>query len=281
MVKSVFIDARLNAEFDEQGYVVLEGIHSDAAKNLYKRLNALKSGVDGKFYASLWSSDKAYRRTVDAAIKEYLEPLGQKLFTNYTSLFSDLLVKKPSLFHHFEAHQDWTFVDEERYASVYMWCPLQDVTPQNGCLYVLPGSHKILDKIRGSNIPPSYESIKPALREQMIPIKLKAGELIVFNQATLHASPPNRSLKNRLAIGLLFLPTGADVFHYHYNKEKEKVEKLHADYEFFMKFSDSDSFVQALYSGSIERPDGVVAEEFSAHFSQMKLEDFNSLTASH
>jgi hypothetical protein len=274
-MRQIFNDIEYDRKFQRDGYLVVDGIISKKAKELYSYFTKLESGVDAKFYASLWSKDVNYRKLVDTKVKEYLKPIGEKLLYNYQPLFSDLLVKKPSFKHKIYPHQDWMFVDEPEYNSVYMWCPLIDVNKRNGCLQVFPGSHKIFREIRGSNISLSYEEIQDYIMEKyMVPISLSAGNIIFFNQATIHSSPPNISLRKRISMGLLFLPREAPIIHYHLHPEKNTVEKLKVDYEFFMNFSSNENFRDGLYSRKIIRPQNAeLLEEFSLSKTSLSIND--------
>jgi len=53
-------------------------------------------------------------------------------------------------------HQDMTLVDESKFSGINIWVPLVDLTEKNGVLQVLPGSHRIFPRYRGSTIPGIY-----------------------------------------------------------------------------------------------------------------------------
>ncbi len=255
-MRKIFKDNALNEQFHQEGFVVLEHIlHFDFEKS-YRYFNGLPSQVNGRFYASLWSKDRKYREEVNSQIKQRLDGIAEEYLEEYVPFFGDLLVKKPSLNHTFDWHQDWTFVDEKRFASVYIWCPLQDVNKRNGCLMVLPQSHLAFRDVRGSNIQPSYEKTKlqSLIKQNARVLAIKKGDVIIFNQALFHASPPNRTLKNRLAIGLLCLPKEAEIFHYHFNLAAQKIEKYKIDYDFIMNFSSDQDFLKNLYSQNLQKP---------------------------
>lgn len=256
----VFKDKNLEKIFKEDGFVILKDAVSFDFKTSYNYFNELQSNVNGKFYASLWSNDRKYRENVDNEIKKRLSIISEKYLENYESFFGDLLVKKPSLNHKFDWHQDWTFVDEEKYSSVYIWCPLQDVSKTNGCLMVIPGSHLYYNNIRGSNIKPVYNitDIETLAKEKKQYLSINKGDVIIFNQSLFHASPPNRTFKNRLAIGLLCLPKNVDIFHYHFNNEQQKIEKYKIDYDFIMNFSNEQNFIKNLYSLNLQKPKGAI-----------------------
>jgi hypothetical protein len=242
-MRRIFNIDNYDKQFKELGYIIVDLIDHTRAKELYNQCVQFESNVDAPFYTSLWSSNLEYRTKVDKLIQETLKNEISELFYNYSPLFGDLLVKRPSLLKEFPIHQDWTFVDEQEYTSVYIWCPLQDVNYLNGNLQVVEKSHKYLDKIRGANITVSYENIKQKISKKYLKnIKLKAGQAIIFNQALLHASPPNRSLKTRIAMGLLMLPNEAKVYHYFKDSSNNDIKQIEVDKEFFMNYSKNIDF---------------------------------------
>ncbi|WP_373566141.1 phytanoyl-CoA dioxygenase family protein, partial [Salmonella enterica] len=91
-------------------------------------------------------------------------------------------MKKPGNDGHCYAHQDWSMVEEPRYTSVTVWCALMDMTPENGCLRALKGSHQIDNYVRGRNTY-DYLHLSSAFIHKylMQNIPMKAGEAIIFN----------------------------------------------------------------------------------------------------
>ncbi len=81
-----------------------------------------------------------------------------------------------------------------------------DADVENGCLWVIPGTHKLGvidhrevtnadDKFLGQNVP----RITDELKEQEIPVEVPKGALVFFNNTLLHRSTPNRSARYRRA----------------------------------------------------------------------------------
>ena len=268
-IRRVFRDAVLDAEFQRSGYVVLNLVEADAVAALRRKAKSLRSGVRGHFHASFWSKDRPYRETVDAIVKSVLEEPVLALLHDYKAMFSDLLIKRQSLHRHFDVHQDWSFVDEERFASVYAWMPLQAVDAQNGALRVFPASHRMMTRIRGANIPSDVYHLGAHIRKRygrLLP--MQEGEVLLFHQGLLHASPPNRSLSVRYAAGLGFVPQEAQVWHFFKEVEHDQVYRMPADVDFFMRYSERMDFARALKDGKIPIPAGPEAEpiDHKPHF---------------
>ncbi len=112
-------------------------------------------------------------------------------------------------------HQDagvcWP--DTDPYFMLTVWIPIVDATLENGCLQVLPGSHKaglcrhdwtaagleVLQENRLSGMAPK-------------PLPIRAGGVILFHNYTLHSARPNESAGVRWSFDLryhdVYQPTG-------------------------------------------------------------------------
>jgi len=97
-----------------------------------------------------------------------------------------------------EWHQDWVFYPHTNDDLLAVGVAMDDATLENGCLLVLPGTHKgrILDhnqdgKFVGAITEPDF---KP---DGAVPIELKAGGISIHHVRTLHGSAPNLSPRPR------------------------------------------------------------------------------------
>ena len=96
-------------------------------------------------------------------------------------------------------HQDEHFIPTRDRTLTGAWIALDDATVENGCLWIIPGSHK-----RGVLWPQhDHEDTRfdcagetygfPYTDEDSIPVEVKAGSLVFFNGYLLHRSFPNRA----------------------------------------------------------------------------------------
>jgi len=96
-------------------------------------------------------------------------------------------------------HQDEFFIPTRDRTLTGAWIALDDATVENGCLWVIPGSHK-----RGIIWPqhdhddPRFDCAGeaygfPYRDEDSVPVEVKAGALVFFNGYLLHRSFPNRA----------------------------------------------------------------------------------------
>ena len=96
-------------------------------------------------------------------------------------------------------HQDEDFIPTRDRSLTGAWMALDDATVENGCLWVIPGSHKhgILWPQRDHDdrdFDCTIESFNfPYKDSDAIPVEVKAGSIVFFNGYLLHRSLPNRA----------------------------------------------------------------------------------------
>lgn len=87
-----------------------------------------------------------------------------------------------------------------------VWVPLTDATPENGCLCVIPGSHR---EGLVTHCPRPGARIPDALRDgQPIPLPVRRGGVLFFHHLTKHASLTNTSDGIRWSFDLRYQPIG-------------------------------------------------------------------------
>jgi phytanoyl-CoA hydroxylase len=94
-------------------------------------------------------------------------------------------------------HQDESHIPTRDRSLTAIWIALDDATTRNGCLWVLPGSHRagVLHPVRDHDNP-SFDGTPAAYGfddRNAVPVELPAGSAVVFNGYLLHRSLPNRS----------------------------------------------------------------------------------------
>lgn len=94
-------------------------------------------------------------------------------------------------------HQDEDFIPTRDRSLIGAWIALDDATVENGCLWILPGSHQpgILWPMHAhtdARFDCTHESFDfPYRDEDAVPVEVKAGSVVFFNGYTLHRSLPN------------------------------------------------------------------------------------------
>jgi ectoine hydroxylase-related dioxygenase (phytanoyl-CoA dioxygenase family) len=96
-------------------------------------------------------------------------------------------------------HQDEYFIPTRDRSLAGGWIALDDATVENGCLWVIPGSHKqgIIWPQRqheDRRFDCTGEAIYfPYTDDEAIPVEVPAGAIVFFNGYLLHRSLPNRA----------------------------------------------------------------------------------------
>ncbi len=104
----------------------------------------------------------------------------------------------------------WSFSSRH---SISIWIALDDATLMNGCMWYLPGTHKLGDPEKNSGIGqnlgdlfkfyPEWKKIAP------VPAPAKAGTAVFHNGLTAHGAGANMTNRPRRAMTCAFMPDGS------------------------------------------------------------------------
>jgi len=117
------------------------------------------------------------------------------------------ICKPPRIGGEVVCHQDSTYIYTEPESCVGFWFALEDATIENGCMYFIPGAHKMPLKKRnyreadGSVINETLDP-SPFPEHLKLPAEAPAGTLVVFDGRSPHLSGPNHSDTSRHAYTL-------------------------------------------------------------------------------
>ena len=109
-----------------------------------------------------------------------------------------MLFVKPPKFQGQAWHQDEIYIPTRDRSLIGAWIALDDATVENGCLWVVPGSHKTgyLYPQRPHNNADEFDFSPESFgfdESLEVPVIVKAGTLVFFNGYLLHRSRKNRS----------------------------------------------------------------------------------------
>lgn len=228
-------DTSLAQRLHTNGYVVLQLGTDQKIGMLQQLLATVPVDTESPFWSSSFLDDIEFKKQLSASVSEILASGLSAFLAEHRPLGSSFLVKQPGDHSVMPIHQDWTVVDETQFGSYTVWMPLQDTNAQNGCLQVIPGSHKLNGQLRSPSLPVDFEEIRNELRAYLVDVPLRAGQAILFNHALMHASPPNRSEKSRTAITYGLIPKDADLCMY-YGQDGGKVKKYQMPDDMFIKY---------------------------------------------
>jgi phytanoyl-CoA hydroxylase len=117
------------------------------------------------------------------------------------------IFKQPNIGGEVTCHQDATFLYTEPLSVTGLWFALEDATVENGCLWAIPGGHRLGLKSRfvraaggGTRFEVLDETAWPL--DKLLPLEVKKGSLIILHGLLPHMSQTNRSPKSRHAYTL-------------------------------------------------------------------------------
>jgi phytanoyl-CoA hydroxylase len=114
-------------------------------------------------------------------------------------------------------HQDKSYwPDANANPVITVWIPLVDATEMNGCLHIIPRTHKKrviehhAETYSGTGYTEVARDYVERKRRDVISLPLEAGGAILFNDRLVHSSTPNRSDHVRWSVDLRYQPTDQD-----------------------------------------------------------------------
>lgn len=104
-------------------------------------------------------------------------------------------------------HQDDAYYVKQSTSQARMsvWVPLQDAHEQNGCLWIVPDSHKWGLQAHATKdygqcrLSMNEEDIQEILDKQAVPVPVKAGSAVLFSAMLWHGSKGNQTATVRRA----------------------------------------------------------------------------------
>lgn len=214
------------AGFERDGFVAgLRVLDDDQVAELRRRVDAIRRDL-ASFEGRLYEVEQAHLERPDEVVAHFLGgwmidpwlhdlifspavavPMAQLLGTPSLRLWHDQVFYKPP--HHRGCvpwHQDysyWTRATPARHVSMHI--VLDDADVDNGCLHMVPGSHRweLLPAVSfDAPIDSLLEHLPPDRREAFapVPVRLRAGEASIHHSHTVHGSHPNCADRPRRAL---------------------------------------------------------------------------------
>ncbi|HVQ36372.1 MAG TPA: phytanoyl-CoA dioxygenase family protein [Pyrinomonadaceae bacterium] len=167
-------------------------------------LKQTKERSINKIGHALHELDPVFREFSQAdVIKQLVADLGIAAPLLLQSMY---IFKQPKIGGEVTCHQDSTFLYTEPRDIAGLWFALEDATVDNGCLWAIPGGHKLGLKSRWLRSPNGMKfdvfDSSPWPEELLVPLQVPKGSLIILNGLVPHKSLANRSAKSRHAYSL-------------------------------------------------------------------------------
>ena len=220
------------AEFRERGFLLLGPVmRREEAVGLKKRLDDV---LDGKSQAepelkrnllgetesvvvqvvNIWEADDLFREhiynpAVCAAVADLIPADTLRVWHDQIQ-YKPPKVGGPTNWH--QDHPYWPIIQPADLVSA--WVALEDADVENGCMWMVPRSHRWGPHKNGTigtiadGFVPDYDpaQVPAGERVEWVPCPVRAGEAMFHHCLTWHGSPPNRSERGRPAIAVHYMP---------------------------------------------------------------------------
>jgi hypothetical protein len=191
------------AQYQRDGFVVVSGLLTPDVAREWKEVLKARLAEEGKLGepsgVRVWMANVmdpfTAARVQDAKIVAILQQL---IGPNVEYLSVKAVFKNAQTNFNSPWHQDWYYWQGSPKISI--WIALDDATPDNGCLRMVPGSHRehvameVVDDGHGFNRRTSDEALQGRTIET---VPVRRGDGIFFHDLTLHDSCPNRNGQER------------------------------------------------------------------------------------
>lgn len=221
-------------KFLNDGYVIVDLLSEQEVAQMLSNLTSLHPDdgfdrVGGKVHCSYLDTNKEYKQKLNDLTQQIFAPKAKKLFPHYKFFYSNAFVKPPHS-QETDMHGDWTTTPEPEYTTINFWCPLLDVSRENGTLELVPGSHKIVNDVFTPNAPYFFHDIEDIIKERYtVPMNLKAGQALIFDASMVHYASDNNTDTIRPVIQYVIVPKDINPVYYHFDKKHP--EKGHEKFE--------------------------------------------------
>jgi len=158
--------------------------------------------------------DPAFRRFTDTPeMKKIAADIGFRMPRLVQSMY---IFKQPRIGGSVSPHQDNTYLYTDPPSVVGFWVGLEDATKQNGCMWAVPGSHRMGTKYlykRGKGFSSYFDPPKTEYDTTgAVPLETKAGTLVLLNGDLVHYSDENRSDVSRHAFTLHVVESDGTIY---------------------------------------------------------------------
>lgn len=231
----------------EQGFIYLKQVFNqrevDDLRAVYDKVKQEEQYEQSDTYVNSTISNnanaKSYIRT--ETLKLCQPKLSQFLEVRYVSfpLGGTFCISPPNAKVGCRPHQDPSVVDESVTYSTNVWVALNDMTVENGCLHFIPGSHLWGNYYRSMSIEWAFNEFMDSLWKYMIPVDVKAGDVICFDSSIVHGSPNNQTDKTRLALSIMAIDNNSSLISCYPEKGlfKKEICIYQIDEKYFMQDS--------------------------------------------
>ena len=103
----------------------------------------------------------------------------------------------------------WSF---HSHHAISIWIALEDATLENGCMWFVPGTHKLarFDNAGiGQNLAELFKVYPEMTAVDPVPVPMRAGDCSFHNGLTAHGAGANMTRRRRIAMTCAYMPAGS------------------------------------------------------------------------
>ena len=163
---------------------------------------------------NIWEASPAFEelaRRNEGVLAEVVQIMQREMEARQVRLFHDQIVFKPAETGGVNMwHQDsplWpVLTPKDRQLSA--WIALDDVDEENGCMSMVPGSHRWGDQLQFLHTVEDFRALPSSFQGhpvQAVPCPVAKGQIHFHHPLTWHGSPANLSSRPRRAIALHYM----------------------------------------------------------------------------
>jgi phytanoyl-CoA hydroxylase len=194
--------------YRQEGYLLIPGLMSEpAAADLYGEVMDLMLAIGG-FEGNKLKQSSEYKSGshIDKlANSPTLCALAGQLMGGPSTLYLPFTAVKGVGGGTFHFHQDNNYTRfDDGMGGINLWIALMPMTPENGCLMVVPRSHA--KGTLESEFSPDGDAHKKVKYDpaDFLPVRMRAGDCIAFSRLTVHGSGPNLTQTPRVAYAVQY-----------------------------------------------------------------------------
>ena len=192
--------------FQTQGYVILNStFQEELLSNIKKVCDQIincaefnRNDLFSNYYLKhrpdqgvLYDLYQRFPEFADLARNKELVEIITSIYSPNFYLYENSLVYKPKgKANAVPWHQDFINRPNEP-TKVIAWIAIDNITEENGCMYAIPGSHKLgflpWFTVKGGTHHTRVDMSKVD-ESKAVPLEMKAGDVLIFHQLLLHSS---------------------------------------------------------------------------------------------
>jgi len=203
-------------QYERDGYLILRKACSDDLIDMYNaHIHTIRSGDD----MPEWARPRKGDNPVDDADRFSIRLFNPHLHDGFSlqmmkhpvvrgalaQLLGDEAVGVQSMYFYKEpgspgqaAHQDYYYIRNEPNTLTAAWIAMERVDVENGCLWAIPGSHKLgllpHGKVKNLDEHEAWtDETEGVDLSQEIPLEMDKGDIVIFHNLLIHSSLRNKT----------------------------------------------------------------------------------------